>query len=173
MKIQTKEKITQSLITLLQEKEYNEITIKEITNKAEVNRSTYYRNFKSKEDIIIFNLNKIMKEYTNTYKTIKEKNYENYLKIIFETFYNYKEFLLTIYKKEQIYLLQEVLNKHFKNKLNQTENKLKKYHIYYHIGGIYNFIICWLENDMKDTPEKLTKITMQIISKEDKINLKN
>lgn len=40
--------ISEALILLLEKKEFSEITIKEITKKAGVNRSTYYRNFKSK-----------------------------------------------------------------------------------------------------------------------------
>lgn len=46
--------IMEAFILLLEEKSFSEITIKEITKKAGVNRSTYYRNFDSKEDIIIF-----------------------------------------------------------------------------------------------------------------------
>lgn len=46
--------IDEALILLLGKKGFAEITIKEITEKAGVNRSTYYRNFNSKEDIVMF-----------------------------------------------------------------------------------------------------------------------
>ena len=44
--------ITNSLFELMKEKTYNDISITEITDKAEVNRVSFYRNFTSKEDII-------------------------------------------------------------------------------------------------------------------------
>lgn len=46
--------IMEALVILLEKKKFSEITIKEITRKAGVNRSTYYRNFHSKEEIITF-----------------------------------------------------------------------------------------------------------------------
>ena len=48
-----KEYITEALLQLMKKKEFEKLTIEEITSKAGVNRSTYYRNFKSKEMIII------------------------------------------------------------------------------------------------------------------------
>ena len=48
----TKEYIIQSLFILMKTKDYSDITIQDITNKAGVNRSTYYRNFSCKENII-------------------------------------------------------------------------------------------------------------------------
>ena len=41
-----KDRITESLIELMKTNEFENITIKDITQLAEVNRSTYYRNFK-------------------------------------------------------------------------------------------------------------------------------
>ena len=41
-----------ALLMLMAKKDYANITISEITQKAGVNRSTFYRNFISKDDII-------------------------------------------------------------------------------------------------------------------------
>src|SRR5699024_5789084 len=48
----TKEWIFQALLILLREKNLEVITITEICEKAGVNRSSFYRNFASKEDVI-------------------------------------------------------------------------------------------------------------------------
>ena len=65
--MKTKEYIAYSLIGLMKTKDFETITIKEITENAHVNRSTYYRNFKSKEDILKFQLRKITEEYINKF----------------------------------------------------------------------------------------------------------
>ena len=44
--------ITNSLFELMKKKPYADISITEITDKAKVNRVSFYRNFISKEDII-------------------------------------------------------------------------------------------------------------------------
>ena len=49
-----KEYIAESLLILMGTGSFEEIKNNEITAKAGVNRSTYYRNFQSKNDIVVF-----------------------------------------------------------------------------------------------------------------------
>ena len=51
---------------------------------------------------------------------------------------------------------------YFREVLKDTSKK-ERYQDYYPIGGIYNFIICWIENGMNDQPECLAKIGAEII----------
>ena len=51
-----KECIADALIQLLRVKPLEDITITEITDVAGVGRSTYYRNFTSKEDVLSYKL---------------------------------------------------------------------------------------------------------------------
>ena len=44
--------LRQSLILLLQEKNFHEITITDIVNKADLNRSTFYAHFRDKEELL-------------------------------------------------------------------------------------------------------------------------
>ena len=44
--------ITNAILDLLKEKDIDEITISEITSKAQVGRVSFYRNYKNKEDIL-------------------------------------------------------------------------------------------------------------------------
>ena len=53
------ESIFTALIQLMQ-KEFHNITITEITEKAGVSRMSYYRNYSSKEDILIKYLDRIL-----------------------------------------------------------------------------------------------------------------
>lgn len=161
--MKSKDKIVNGLISLMQENDFENITIKEITNKAQVDRSTYYRNFKSKEYIIKYKLEQIMDEYLDNFNKKDNKTKEEYLFTILTTFYKYKKFFQTIHKHNKTYLLQQVLMEYFKKSL-EKENMENKYVIYYHMGGIYNFTICWIENDFKDKPEELTKIALKITS---------
>ncbi|MBR6940531.1 MAG: TetR/AcrR family transcriptional regulator, partial [Clostridia bacterium] len=45
----TRECITTALLIIIREKDYDEITITDITEKAGVSRMAYYRNYKSKD----------------------------------------------------------------------------------------------------------------------------
>lgn len=158
--MKTKEKITVSLTKLMQEKKFETITVKEISEKAGIYRSTYYRNFESKEDIIKYKLSMIMDEYLETYDNQEENTKKQYFTILFNIFQKYESFLKIIHQQKQSYLIQQVIPEYFQKLL--LKNKTEQYDVYYHIGGIYNFLICWLENDMKETPEQLTEIAMEI-----------
>ncbi len=161
--MKSKDKIVQSLIELMKTHEFEEITVKNISELAEVNRSTYYRNFKSKEDIIKYKLESIMDEYLEEFESKHDRTKEAYIRTILETFLKHEEFLKIIHKQNQSYILQKVLVNYFNNILRDA-SKREMYQVYYHIGGIYNFIICWIENDMNDQPESLAKIGAEITS---------
>lgn len=161
--------MSESLLLLMGKKKYAEITIAEITEKAGVNRSTYYRNFTSKEDIIKFYLEQIMNDYLAEYETMENKSFEIYIRTIFHQFYKHKSTLLMIYQNNLSYLLLEVLNNTFKQRLSSKwEDKKNIYRIYYHIGGIYNFFMLWLSSGMEETPDALTRITVSMFSKDAK-----
>lgn len=156
-----KEYISESLMILMAKKDYSDISINEITDKAGVNRSTYYRNFFSKEEIIKFYFSNIMQIYLNDYHKLAIRSFENYMYTLFKHFYNHKTELLLIYKNGLAYLILEELNRIFEeSKAGKNINIAAQYNMYFHTGGIYNFYILWFSHNMKETPEELTKIAL-------------
>ena len=55
-----KECIFTALILLMEQQDYDKITITDITKKAGVSRMTYYRLYSSKEDILLQQFSKII-----------------------------------------------------------------------------------------------------------------
>ena len=60
-----KECIFTALILLMEQQDYDKITITDITKKAGVSRMTYYRLYSSKEDILLQQFSKIIQELTD------------------------------------------------------------------------------------------------------------
>lgn len=50
--VRTQQQIEQSLFSLLQKKTYAEISIAEITRKADVSRTSFYRNYENKDSVL-------------------------------------------------------------------------------------------------------------------------
>ena len=159
--MKTKDRIQESLCRLMHEKTFENITVKEICEKADVNRSTYYRNFSSKEDIIKYKLENILDEYIEEFEGQEDTSRQNYINTILATFSRHKEFFKTIHKHNQTYLLQNVLTEYFSVKDNVNDKK-ELYRSYYHIGGICSFTICWIENGMEDDISELSEIGAQL-----------
>jgi AcrR family transcriptional regulator len=155
--------IAQSLILLMQKKPYTDISIGEITAKAGVNRSTYYRNFCSKEDIVKFYINEIHYEYCHIFN--KNEPYKIHLEKLFTHFLKYKEELILIYKNGLAHLILEMFNDFhkplMKDKTISLEEQVK---IYWYNGATYNSFLRWVSNEMRDTPKELSDIFEVILS---------
>jgi len=140
--------IAESLLILMRKKPFNEISIKEITTKAGVNRSTYYRNFNSKTDIIMHYFitlhNDYIKNIRNTDITTEENIYG-----LFNYYYKHKENLLIIHKNGISHLILDSLNELFKPIIKkQTYDEI--YKAYFYAGGVFNSLLLWLSNNMNN-----------------------
>jgi AcrR family transcriptional regulator len=155
-----KEYIAESLLLLMRNKAYAEISISDITNKAGVNRSTYYRNFSSKEEIVKFYFSSLLHGYSEEYQKSSDHSFENYMHTIFKHFYKYKRELLLVHKNGLSYIILETLNQTYEENRAESLAAEEQYGIYFHIGGIYNTYILWFSHDMRETPEELTRISL-------------
>lgn len=86
----TKHYIVQALFKLMNENEYDKISVIDIVNKAGVGRATFYRHFKKKEDIIIYFFEHNRKDF------IANQHYyprckEDYIAIVKDSLYKFKE----------------------------------------------------------------------------------
>ncbi|HFI0633279.1 TPA: TetR/AcrR family transcriptional regulator [Streptococcus suis] len=61
--------IQEALLQLIQQKEYEKITITDIAKRAGVTRISFYRNFESKDDILKQALERAFSVYQDTYGT--------------------------------------------------------------------------------------------------------
>ena len=64
----TKNCIMDALLQLMHTKEYEQISISELTQKAGVSRMSYYRNYNCKDSILIDYMHRILKEYAEELK---------------------------------------------------------------------------------------------------------
>lgn len=158
-----KEYMVDALILLMQEKPYHEITIGQITDKAGVNRSTYYRNFQSKEEIVKRFYCRILEQGVSRVSNPDTIGLESYLSLMFHTFFEQKDALLSIHGGGLSYLLLDALNRHFSvyQKLEQSAFT-DKIPLYYHTGGIFNTFLLWFDYNMEPTPEEFVKAALAV-----------
>lgn len=160
-----KEYIAESLLLLMAKKAYANISIKEITDKAGVNRSTYYRNFSSKDSIVDFWFSGIMSEYIDEFRNSADSSAGNYLNTIFKCFYKHKHNFLLIHNNGLSYLFLSVLNRIFEKSIDNGQLHIAaRYKRYFHTGGIYNFLVLWLSRGMYEPPKVITQIAASCFS---------
>jgi AcrR family transcriptional regulator len=158
-----KDYIAQGLLLLMRRKSFATVSIGEIAEKAGVDRSTYYRNFKSKEDIIGFFCKKMWHEYGYVFD--KTLSFKKHLQKLLTYYLKYKKEFLLIYKNGLTYLILDALNDFFEPiSKDKTISLEERYRVYWYTGAIYNTVLLWFSGGMEESPEKLSEMYISIIS---------
>ena len=144
-------------------KPYNDISITEITDKANVNRVSFYRNFTSKEDII----DKWIKSTTQKFLSKSDISYQKHSTIVYFTklfthLEKYKIEAMLIYKANLFNLLK---NEFDNNLINLHKKEYSNYKSYFLAGGIFNVYYFWLINGCKETPHQVAEKLVDLMSK--------
>ena len=155
--------IAESLLVLMRTKRYEDISIGEIAEKASVNRSTYYRHFKTKDDIVRWYLDGIMQEYQDEFAKTAQKGISDYLLVMFRTFYAHKDDLVRIHKAGLSSCLLAVLSDRFQfARIAESTDTAEQFRLAYHLGGIYNNMLLWFSHGLLETPEEMTQIALSL-----------
>ena len=80
---QTKIWIKQALLELLDTYMFDEITVKQIVNAAEISRPTFYRNYSSKDEVLNEFFDDIISGYEKTVKNDPPNTFEGLLGVCF------------------------------------------------------------------------------------------
>jgi len=159
--ILTKESIYTALMILMSEKQFSEISITELTNKAGVSRMAFYRNYSIKEDIIIEYIDEAFIQYRD--ELLKEKLTIYRVSLIFFLYAKKHKKLIgnlinskieyIIFDRYDIYLTQL-----FKNFVRVKLSQKEKYILEFVSGGLSKIIIAWIKNDLRESEEEMAGI---------------
>ena len=154
--------IMDALLQLMHTKDYEQISISELARKAGVSRMSYYRNYSSKDSILIDYMYHILQEYVEELKGPSfQSDFQTYDHILRSLKYlnKYKDYVLCLKKANRSEILLKGLDLYMLY-VTDTFNKsnLEKYQLYYYSGALYNIFMHWLEDDMKEDIEVIASI---------------
>ena len=176
----------QALINLLNKKEYEHISIKEICSQAGVNRSTFYLHYETKDDLLKECIEETNKRFIDYFakenKSFLEKlNSLDLNELYFITPEYLKPNLLFIKDNKNVFYvslnqpyLMEVNKKYsslYKYIINPILNKFnvpeqeKEYMVYFYIKGILAIVDEWIKKGCKDDIDFIIKIIMKCVQK--------
>lgn len=151
-----KECIATALIKLMKEKKYEEITITDIAKTAGVSRVTYYRNYNSKDDIIIHYMEEL------AYQLHQETKHLNPVKDIYECtlamfhyWLKHRDFLLCLNDAKLGYVLLDHINQYITR---FTSTAREKYEACYYLGSMHNILFEWIKGGAEEEPEEMAEI---------------
>lgn len=153
--------ITDALLLLMQEKTFEEITITELTQTAGVGRASFYRNFKSKQDVLAQHLSDLLVEWGKDFETKGDKDYFN--ESLFRHFYKHKDVYLLLYQQGLSNLIYDSIRQAFK--FDESANNIERYVKSTFAGLIFGMVDEWMRQGMQESPEELLFLIAQAAPK--------
>ncbi|MDS0526698.1 TetR/AcrR family transcriptional regulator [Clostridium sp. SHJSY1] len=164
--------IGDSLLELLRTKSFDKISVKNICEKAAINRSTFYAHFEDKYHLLNIALSHMISMVSN--ELIESGKKYDLAVQIFEIVKKYKflfeEILIKNDQNELKNIFQNVISQDLKHKANEiwsvtkSEVEMNVYSEFYS-GAIVSSITWWLKNNMKITEKEMGKYFDDLLSK--------
>lgn len=146
--------ITDTLFEMLKEMPLEEIKIKDLTEQADVSRVSFYRNYKSKEDV----LNKFFTYCMQDFKLIPDYK-SNFWFNIFTYLYGIKEKIQVVVEANLTHVMMQFV---FNSFVSDTMDKEMLYKRASQAGAFWGIINEWFHRGMMESPEEMTRIVEEL-----------
>lgn len=153
---QSKKKIADALLVVLEQYDYKEITITQLAGEANLSRKTFYRLFTDKEDVLSYLFNNL---YIECFEQIKSRHTQRYWDIVqcYFNFWEERKSLLLLFKKSHLlpllfdgaYQYSFGIFEYIRSKdVAEHLSLYLPYLLAYSVGGMHNMLLKWVENGM-------------------------
>ena len=155
-----RECIQTALIRLMKTKELKDITITELTALAGVSRTTYYRNYYEKEDVLQDLFTGLMMEISKKILAAKTV-YETALAVFEGIQKNADVYRLLMKASYAEPMLREVTR--IASADTPEDEPLEQMRIAFLTGALFNMIRVWMDGGMHQSPEEMAGMYMEIL----------
>lgn len=159
----TRESICTALLELLKTKEFKEISVSELVRRAGVSRQSFYRNYKTKEDIVL--------ELERTIGTVLIEKMKDpiYIKnpkkwfIDFFTVVKENTAVVTMLQKADLFItIFAKIPSYIESQLNTCSPELH-YCIVGSMGAVHAIARDWFERGMKESEAEMAELCMYYV----------
>ena len=167
----TKMIIEKSFVELLKVKQLNKITVKELCDLSEINRSTFYKYY---DDIFDLFDKMIAKSKVEFHNLIQEMKGQGRGKALTESLEKIKKngdiYIALITEQRGNGVLDEALNEFFYELIKVSEvtflnipKDKQMWILYYLVWGCSGIVRCWANNEMKESTQKVATLIDNLI----------
>ncbi len=170
----TKQLLRQGLIEIMFEKDIKNITIKELVEKVDINRSTFYLHYTDIYELLSEMENRLtneIQEVFDSYKNIDqlEESYA-FILALYQTFDKNRDLCKAILSSQNngdfIQRTEEAIEREIRIKLEEllgNDYMISQNTFTFYRCGCVGLIKDWITNDLPETPEEMTKETYHIV----------
>ena len=157
-----KECMADSLLALMEKKEFSKITINEIAQGAGVNRSTWFRNFSTKNEALTFKLVQAWHRWEAEQGVTNRRGYtvEN-AGDFFRFNYENRNIILLIYRVGMQITIYDAFCQVMMPQFGAEAEEF--YETRFYASGVYGMLGEWVKRDFRETPEEMAALFYKII----------
>lgn len=154
-----------ALLKIMRKKSFSEIRVTEIVKVAGVGRTSFYRNFERKEDVLKKYINKLYYDYFLTHSVhgnlSTEQEKREYMLSRFRFVKKNAEFFILLNKNGLVYEIFESLDNSTLEKISTCDIK-NRYLSRFMTSACAGVIIEWIDRKFRESEEELVNIFMEI-----------
>lgn len=176
----TRRSLRESLISLILEKDYDQITIQDITDRADLSRATFYLHYADKDELLASSLRKLSDEMLDASDMVPEpgtlringhppstlifKHVQRYAQFYKALLLGSRDFHSVIYT--EIHYLSRIAELQIRGLIGPDNEPLVPLPLLAQsvAGSIFATMIWWLEKDMPHSPEQMGEYIHSIIA---------
>jgi AcrR family transcriptional regulator len=172
----TKRMLKEALIELVAEKGYEDVSVQEVIDRADVGRTSFYTYFRSKEDLLLRSLddfgNLLVGHLGNSDKGNNDPMFD-FLPMLFSHLEENRKLAKSLLGNRNVPGVRELVQRQFYNHfhkglLAKSENNLTPFQIegaaVYAAGGLISLILWWLDMQHPPSAEKMSNLFRDILS---------
>lgn len=162
MEENVKKKMQISLVSLMEEKAYGDISVTDICARAGVSRMAFYRTVKTKEDLIKGSIRDVAVGFLSKWKGVVISDWKKYYEQVFGLCYEHKHFFEILDGAGLMHCIKDVTDECFFSAFNAFEGEKSEYESGYYAGAFFSLYTLWQKNGWKETPAQIAEIYCDI-----------
>lgn len=151
-----KEQLTQALIQLLKEKNIDDISVSELTQRAQVGRASFYRNYQNLSDILYQYDRLLVNTWGEKYDSDPTSDITNLFGRLFQHYKDHSDFYLLLYRNELTEAMLNTIQERcgLQPELDNQEAYEKAFWAY----GIYGWLLEWMGRGMMESADDINAL---------------
>ncbi len=153
----SKEKLANALLVIMEQYDFREITVTQLSQEAGLSRKTFYRLFKSKEELLDFLFEGLYQACLARIEARRLHHYWDVVQCYFDFCQERRELLSLLKRNGLLARLFEGSYKYSFKAFEYVRSKetadlyspLLPYLLAYSVGGMYSMLLKWVESDME------------------------
>lgn len=162
-----KDRLFSTMVEFAGQKDWSKLTVTELIQQSGVARASFYRNFKSVEDLISYGIEQLAQRYHAGKHPQADDFYSREAVLYqFQFYKEYADLVLAFHRaKLATTLLDVITDCEIDARGDMPVGSVSKYELYFYAGAFYNVLLCWLEGGAKETPGAMADEFLRIVKR--------